>query len=296
MSLEDARLALIQHATSKIGVLEDLFNIRTLSFRGEAIDSISSVSETTIINTKEDISDAVEVTYENGEIKESISARSIKGSIISIHNLFKNIPARKKFLKSEQTEKKHIYDTFLNIAIPFLNIHFELYSDNKLIYRLSSTEDIKTRIYEVYGKEFTEHSNKYNAEVNNMSITGVLGDTHIGSKNSKIQMVYINNRAFKSPLINVAVSKGYEGNIHRDLKPSFVLFINIDPKEVDVNIHPRKLEVKFKDEKLIFSTIYNFVSKNLERQSKDFIDSLREIRDFHHQCLKFKKGLILLEI
>ncbi|MCA9387138.1 DNA mismatch repair endonuclease MutL [Candidatus Dojkabacteria bacterium] len=268
---EDLSFTLEQHATSKIKVLDDLFSIKTLGFRGEALASISAVSETVIIHSKTKEKDGS--TLEHSEETNIAQNKQLvtNGTVVEVHNLFKNIPARKKFLKSLSTEKRHIYDMFISLVLPFLDIHFELYSDGNQIYKFTATNDLKNRLFEVFGKEFAKHITIDAAEANNMKITGVLGDTHIGQKKNKNQFIYINNRSIKSALINQAVVQGYTGHMHRDLKPSYVLFIEIDPKSVDINIHPRKLEVKFEDERTVFGTIYNFVNKNLEKYSKEEI-------------------------
>lgn len=278
MNKDDAELALIQHATSKISDLNDLYSISTLGFRGEALASISSVSGETIIDTKSEGNDSAKAVYKDSKIDIEKSARAVVGTKISIHNLFENVPARKKFLKVDATEKKHIYEMFLSEAFPFLDIHFELWSDDKLVYKLTKTDSIKNRIFEVYGKELTENSDYFSAEVNNIKISGILGNTFLGRKTQKVGNIYINNRAVKSNLINSAVSKGYEGRLHRDLKPSYILFLEINPADVDVNIHPRKLEVKFNDERTIFSTVFNFVSKNLDKKDKEQFNDSANLR------------------
>ncbi len=271
MDEEDAKMSLIQHATSKIKSVDDLNKISSLGFRGEALASISSVVGRTIIDTKTDSEKGIILEKEGNNLKVKESPKATKGTKIQIYDLFKNIPARKKFLKSENTERKHIYTSFINEVLPFKNIHFELYNEGKLIYRFTKTDELKNRIFEVFGSDFVNNSEIYNAEINNINITGIIGNTQLGRKRSPIQQVYINNRFVKSPLINSAVTKGYEGKMHRDLKPSFIILLEVNPESIDVNIHPRKLEIKFDDERMIFSSIYNFISKNLEKGTREII-------------------------
>ena len=276
---KDIELVLLQHATSKIQDYNDLYSINSMGFRGEALASISSVAEITSIDTKTKNSKAIKLIYKKNSNEIINSSKVNPGTKITIQNLFKNVPARKKFLKTESTEKKHIHNTFLQTAFPFLNIHFELYNDSKLIYRLTKTDDLKNRVFEFLGKEFTENSSIFNSQLNNLQITGVLGNSHIGSKTYNKQHIYVNNRAVKSSLITSAVKRGYEGQIHKGLNPAFIILLNIDSKELDVNIHPRKLEVKFQNEREVFSSVYNFILKHLEDSSKDIFIPIKENND-----------------
>ncbi len=263
---EDSYLALEQHATSKIKTENDLANIYSLGFRGEALASISSVAEKITIVSKNKNSKAFKLINNNNDIIIEESSKDISGTKVSVHGLFNNVPARKKFLKSGNVELKHLNNTFINTSLPFLNIHFELYHNQKLIYKLSKTSDLKTRLFEAFGKNVAKNVNITNAnKVNGIDkITAAIGNTFLGRKDSKFQYIFINNRFIKSNLINSAVQNAFRGNLHKDLKPAFFLFIELDPLLVDVNVHPRKLEAKFTNEKDIFLIAYQITKKNLE--------------------------------
>src|SRR5690606_6681055 len=151
--------------------------------------------------------------------------RSENGTTVSIHGLFKNIPARLKFLKSLNTENKQNTDMFINTALPFLNIAFELEVDNKTIYRLTKTDDLKNRIYELFGKDTAKNIEINNGEVNGIEISGALGNSFIGKKVNKTQYIYLNNRFIKNGHINTAINKAYQGQLHKDLKPTYFIFL-----------------------------------------------------------------------
>lgn len=270
MNQEDALLALEQHATSKIITKEDLEAIGTLGFRGEALASISSVSERVVIETKsiESDSEPIIVEYKSNVekgLKSGKGSQSQNGTTISIHNLFKNIPARKKFLKAETTELKHIISTFIEVALPHISIHFELNHNGKLIHRLTSTPDYRTRIFEIWGKNMANGLFENRSE----KIDGLISKTENATKSKPLQYLFINNRFVKSPLVIAAINEAYHGFIHRDLKPNFFIFLKLDPKNVDVNVHPRKLEVKFENDREIFSLVHGFIRKTLETSSKE---------------------------
>jgi DNA mismatch repair protein MutL len=278
---DNIELVFEQHATSKIHDLNDLFNINTLGFRGEALASIASVAESTrLVSRTKGSDDAVEALQTDGTVQVKNTGAHDKGTTVEVHNLFINVPARRKFLKSELTERKHIYSTFLATALPYLNIRFELYTDGKKSLLLSQTKDLSTRIFEAFGKETAKHMLSGNGEAFGMKIEGVIGDTHLGQKYNKNQYVYINNRYVRSPLIHQAIMNAYQGHMHRDLKPSYIIMINVDPEKVDVNIHPRKYEVKFEQEKEVFSAVRSFVSSIIAPKGNVIPSETPDIEEF----------------
>jgi DNA mismatch repair protein MutL len=272
MNKEDAAMAFIQHATSKIDDEKDLEAIQTLGFRGEALASISSVAQWVEIETKTEMDDAVLVKFKDKEQEISSSAKSDNGTRVSVYKIFENIPARKKFLKSDSTELKYIVNTFIQTALIKLDIHFEIYHNSKLLYRLTRSDSIQNRIFEIWGKDtaniFLEKKN-YNS--NNLTIDLILEKPEFSIKNPKVQFCYINGRYVESRTVFTAIKEGYHGFIHRDLKPSFISIIHIDPAQVDVNVHPRKLEIKFVEAGEIFRLTMNFTKKILENISKEAI-------------------------
>lgn len=273
MNHDDALLAFEQHATSKVLKEEDLNNILTMGFRGEALASISSVAGSIEINTKTKNDDAVSLLIKQTNIEALPSTQSDNGTTIKINNLFENVPARKKFLKTPHTEYKYLTDTFINVALPYLDIHFELYHNNKLVYKLTQTKDIKNRIFEIWGNVARNLFDLAEFESTNLKISGIFGNSEAARKSSPIQYVYLNNRYITNKTISAAVQEGYSGFVNRELKPTYFLFLNINPSEVDVNVHPRKLEVKFSKSDEIFRSVLSLTRKTLEKNTKSIINN-----------------------
>ena len=268
MDKEDALLAFTQHATSKISTKSDLDNINSYGFRGEALASISAISKKTTVNTKTEQSEAVTVINENSILLLKENRQETNGTTIIIENLFEKTPVRKKFLKKSGTEIKHIHNTFLQTAIPHININFELYIDNKEALKLTKVNSIRDRLFEIFGTKFTNNTYESAYEINNINIKSVIGNSFLGQKKNNTQYIFINDRYIKSPLIHQAVRDAYRGFIHTDLQPSYLLFIKIKPETVDVNVHPRKLEVRFNDEQLIYKSVFTAIKTTLLDQSK----------------------------
>ncbi|MEP7103446.1 MAG: DNA mismatch repair endonuclease MutL [Candidatus Dojkabacteria bacterium] len=269
MDKDDALKAFEQHTTSKISQENDLYNIVTLGFRGEALASISSVADSIIIETKSKDIEAVKLNIKNTHREFENSARTDNGTIISISSLFKNVPARLKFLKSDATELKYITTTFTDIALSHLNIRFEMYHNGKLLYRLPNTTSAKDRIFDIYGKNVAESLfNESHFDGKSYQITALFCKPELAKKISTIQYISLNGRAINSKIISVAVQQAYQGFIHKDLKPHYFLFIHMDPSIVDVNVHPRKLEVRFENQDQIFKDIFRLTRNSLENSTK----------------------------
>jgi DNA mismatch repair protein MutL len=269
MDREDAVLAFKQHATSKISSEGDLQKIHTMGFRGEALASISAVAEHIILQTKTTKTEGVKVKITGTQHNHEPSTQSDPGTTISIHQIFQNIPARKKFLKSNAVELKHLTETFLGIALSHPHIHFELNHNGKQIYRLTKTDDLLHRIFEVWGKNIAKNifkTNKY--ESNGVSIYGFLGNSEIGKKTGNLQYIFVNNRPVQNKIVAAAILEAYRGFIHRDLKPTFFMFIDLSPELVDVNIHPRKNEVRFINGQEIYRLVFSLTRKTLESSTK----------------------------
>lgn len=271
MIREDALKAFEIHTTSKISNEMDLKNIRTLGFRGEALASISSVSEISIIETK-NIDDKVGTTVEINEnkITDRPSSKTESGTKISIHNLFEKIPARKKFLKSDNTEMRNIANTFIDLALINYTVIFELNHNGKNIYKLIGSKNLKERIFEIWGEKVTnKFYNEVEKQYTNCNIRLIIQDPNQAEKSSTHQYIFVNNRKIDSKVISTAIKEAYKGFIHRDLTPSYFINIHINPEDLDVNVHPRKSEVRFSDSQTIFSNVFNSVKKTLESISKE---------------------------
>lgn len=271
MTEDDAVLCIQKHATSKISTLEDLEGIKTLGFRGEALSSIAAVSQLEIrTETREDeIGTQIKIEKE-GEIIKSKIATS-KGTCVSVKNLFYNTPARRKFLKSDNTELKHIIDTFNRIALAHPEIYFKFYNNDDLIYdyRNGSLED---RISQVFADNMLDALIKVEERTEYLSIYGYIGKPSIFRKSKGEQYLYLNGRYVVNRNINHAVFNAFENILEKGDYPFFVLFLTIEPSKVDVNIHPSKLEVKFEDEKDIYNFVLSVIRKTIS--SYDLIPNM----------------------
>ncbi len=269
MDATDAKLAFVQHATSKISKEDDLNSINTLGFRGEALASIASVAEYVELETKKENAEPVKIKAESNTVINQDSNKSTVGTVISIHNLFAKVPARKKFLKNPNTEYKHLLNTFINIALVNTNIHFEIFHNNKLVYRLNKTDNFKERVFELFGKEIsTNLIGPIHYENNFCTINLFLGSPRLSKKTATNQYTFVNNRFVIDKVIQASIANGFSGFIHKELKPVWFAFIHINPELVDVNVHPRKLEVRFTNPKDIYGITYSLAKKSLEQESR----------------------------
>jgi DNA mismatch repair protein MutL len=271
MNEEDAVLSIQRHATSKIREFEDLERIRTFGFRGEALSSMASVSVLEIktetledeIGTLVRIDNAGEVHMEKGAFS--------KGTSISVKNLFYNTPARRNFLKSNSTELKHILETFKRITICYPQIHFRLYNDDDLLYDFNSG-NIKERMQDIFADNILDAVIEVKEETEYVSLNGFTAKPTFMAKNRGEQYFFINNRYVVSRVVSHAVYSAYEHILEKGDYPFFVLNLTIDPAKMDINVHPQKLEVKFDDEKDIYTFIQAVIKKSLG--SYDLIPNL----------------------
>lgn len=254
MTEEEALLCIQKHATSKISSIEDLESIKTMGFRGEALSSIAAVSQLEIKTEMRDSETGtlLKIENENEIITEKIS--SPKGTCVSVKNIFYNIPARRKFLKSDNTELKHIIDTFNRIALAHPEISFKFFNSDSLVFDYPDGT-ISERIEQIFADNMMDALIPVKEITDYLSLTGYLGKPAIFKKSKGEQYLFLNNRYVVNKSINHAVFTAFENILEKGDYPFFILFLTIDPAKIDVNIHPSKLEVKFDDEK----DIYNFV-------------------------------------
>lgn len=268
---DDLTLALDRHATSKIVCENDLFNIQTLGFRGEGLAAISAVSNLVLYSKTQDDNHGYSIKSKFGEVANTKPTAMNNGTIIEITELFHNIPARKKFLKSENTEYLHCRTVFERLAISNPNIHFELYNNGKLIYKLATT-DLLLRIKDIFGDSYVKCPFFIN-DISNylIKINGyVFHPSYLDTKKN-LQMIFINGRYVRDKIIYDAIKKGFSGVLHHEHNPEYVLFVDIDPKEVDFNVHPSKNEVRFVDNSLVHSYISSTIRKALATTPDDLI-------------------------
>ncbi len=254
MSPMDARMCFERHATSKIRSSEDLFAINTMGFRGEAMASIAAVSQVELI-TKEQESDLGTMILIAGSVlSKQEPCQAVNGTSISIKNLFFNVPARRKFLKSEATEYKHILDEFHRIVLCYPQIKFSLFHNNNEIYMLPAS-NLRQRIVNVFGKAMNEKLVPLEEKTDVLGIGGFIMKPQHARKTRGDQYLFVNNRFIKSNYMNHAIRFAFENLISADLHPGFFIYLKIDPSKIDINVHPTKQEIKFEEERLIYNYI-----------------------------------------
>ncbi|MBX2914863.1 MAG: DNA mismatch repair endonuclease MutL [Cyclobacteriaceae bacterium] len=262
MSETDARMSLERHATSKIRTADDLFRLRTMGFRGEALASIAAVSQFEM-KTRQAYADlGTHLIVEGSEVKSQSPVACEKGTNISVKNLFFNIPARRNFLKSNPVEMRHIIEEFQRLALAHPQVAFQLQHDEELIYDLPASK-LSQRIVAIFGKSFQEQLAPCQEETSLLKITGYIGRPESARKTRGEQFIFVNQRFIRNNYLNHAVSSAFEGLIPEGNFPFHVLFIEIDPKHIDVNVHPTKTEIKFDDERAVYGVVWAAVKQAL---------------------------------
>ena len=268
MSEEDALLCFERHATSKIASAEDLNDIVTYGFRGEALASIAAVSDVTLRTRREEDETATQVELSGSETGSVLShAAAPKGSNFAVRNLFYNVPARRKFLKSDNVELKHIIDEFTRVALTRPDVGFSLTHNGRDIYMLKQAKSLKFRILDLLGTNVVGDVVDLESRTTVASITGFLGRPDAAKKTQGNQFFFVNGRYFRSAYLHKAVMKAYEELIPSGLNPSYFIYLEVDPHSVDVNIHPTKTEVKFEEDVVLFQTIYACVKEVLGKNA-----------------------------
>ena len=264
MDAEDIPISLQRHATSKIREKADLDSIMTLGFRGEALAAISSVSELTIISKTKEAASATMLTSEGGKIIDITEVGASNGTTVVVENLFGNVPARRKFLKKDATEASNVTALVERVALSHPEISITLRIDGEQKFKTPGENDLYKTIYSVFGKEFASKLIKVSANASGIKVSGYIGRSDNVKKNRNLQNFFINGRYVKSMTAMAAIEKAYTSYIAPECFPTCVLFLDMHPGTVDVNVHPAKLEVKFSDEKEVFEAVYYTVKSALE--------------------------------
>jgi DNA mismatch repair protein MutL len=284
MDREDALLCFQRHATSKLLKEEDLFNIKTLGFRGEALSSIASVSNMKIMTGTKKLNIGTSIELTGGNIKE-IKEIVTSGTTIEVRDLFFNTPARKKFLKKNATELYHIIDIITKESLSHWWISFKLRSDNKLILDLPSSTCYDERILNIYGKEFLDKLIRIKIQDDNITMDAFISNIDNLKNTRTHQFIFINNRPIKDQLINHAVYSAYDGLIPRDKQPIFFIFLKINPEKIDVNVHPTKREVRLDDKEMVYQFIKKHIKSALVEKREQFV------KEFLQKNIDIHKGL-----
>lgn len=264
MSVTDARMCFERHATSKVRKAEDLFAIRTMGFRGEAMASIAAIAQVEMKTKRHEDEVGTLIEIEGSTVVKQEPIGTPNGTSISVKNLFYNTPARRNFLKSNPTEMRYIIDEFHRVALAKPHIAFSLHHDGNEIYRLPAAT-IKQRIVHLFGNNYNERLIPVEEETTIINLKGYIGKPEFAKKTRGEQFFFVNDRFIKDNYLNHAINKAYQELLPDDNFPLYVLFIDIDPSKIDVNVHPTKTEIKYLDEKSIYAIIHSAVKRSLGR-------------------------------
>ena len=279
---DDMEIAFERHATSKLRSAEDLNEIKSMGFRGEALASIAAIAKVSLVSKTADSSTGYEVIAEGGKILSKQEAGSPNGTSITIENLFFNTPVRYKFLKKDFTESGYIEDVVTRIALVHPEIAIKLINTGKTVIQTSGNGDIKAVIYNIYGKEIAENLINIDYDYEDIKVTGVIGKPVISRSNRSNQLFFVNDRYVKDKTLSGAAEQAFKGFVTIGKHGFLVLNIKMDPQKVDVNVHPAKLEVRFQEESKIFKAVFHAIKEGLLRgdlvadtESIDGLDSTK---------------------
>src|SRR5215213_7795029 len=266
MSETDARMCFERHATSKIKNIEDLFHIRTMGFRGEALASIAAVAQVELRTKRAEDETGTLIEIENSSVIKQEPIAAPVGTSICMRNLFFNVPARRNFLKTNAAEMRHIVDEFIRVALAFPQVFFSLTANGQQIFHLEGG-NLKQRILQLLGNNYNAKLVSVKEETDYLDIHGFAGKPDTAKKTRGDQYLFVNNRFIKSPYLHHAIMNAYHDMIASDSFPTYVLFIELDPAQVDVNVHPTKQEIKFEDEKMVYAFVQAAVNHALAQFS-----------------------------
>ncbi len=264
MSVTDARLCFERHATSKIRKAEDLFAIRTMGFRGEAMASIAAIAHVELKSRRQEDELGTIIQIEGSSVVSQSPEALPQGTSISVKNLFYNVPARRNFLKSNAVETRHIIDEFQRTALAHPDLFFSLHNDGNELFHLTSGT-LKQRIIHLFGNSYNQKLVPVEEETTILSISGFVGKPEFAKKTRGEQFFFVNKRFVKDPYLHHAIMNAYEDILPNDTFPLYVLFIEIDPGKIDINVHPTKTEIKYEDEKAIYAILRSAVKRSLGR-------------------------------
>ena len=262
----DAQNAFARHATSKISSIEDLFQISTMGFRGEALASIAAVAQVSLKTRLAEDELGTSVEIENSEVTETSPVACPVGTNISMKNLFFNVPARRNFLKSNSAELKHIIEEFTRVALAFPEIYFSLTNNGQDVFHWESGS-FKQRAIHVLGNNYQTKLVAVGEKTDYLTITGFVGKPETAKKTRSDQYFFVNRRFIKSAYLHHAIANAFDGLIPKENFPSYILYIDVDPARVDINVHPTKQEIKFEDDKIIYAFVQAAVKHALAQFS-----------------------------
>lgn len=262
MSETDARLSFERHATSKIQAAEDLFNLNTKGFRGEALASIAAIAHVELQTKKEDTELGTRIKIEGSNVITQEVVTTPTGTSIAVKNLFYNIPARRNFLKSDTVELRHIIDEFQRVALAHPDIAFVLYHNGNELFNLPQS-NVRQRIVNILGGKTNEKLVPVQEDTDIVKISGFVGKPEFAKKSRNEQFFFVNNRFIKSPYLHHAINAAFEGLLKEKMQPSYFIYLEVNPETIDINIHPTKTEIKFDDEHSLYAMLRATVKHSL---------------------------------
>ena len=266
MSPTDARMAFERHATSKISSANDLFCIRTMGFRGEALASVAAIADVELRTKRVEDEVGTLIHIVGSEVKTQEPVACANGTTISVKNLFYNVPARRKFLKANTTELKHIISEIQRVALPNPEIRFALFHNNSSLYDLAKS-NFRRRIVDIFGKSINQSLVPVEEKTSLVTISGYVGQPKFARKTMAEQFFFVNKRYMRHPWFHKAVMQAYEKLLPSDAFPSYFLFLEINPAAIDINVHPTKTEIKFEDDRAIWQVIFAAVRESLGKHN-----------------------------
>ena len=275
MSVTDARLSFERHATSKIKTAEDLFDIHTKGFRGEALASIAAIAHVDLKTKPEADEVGTQLKIEGSEVVSQDVVVTPKGTSVAVKNLFFNIPARRNFLKSDAVELRHIMDEFHRVVLAHPNIEFSFYHNGSEMFHLPTSNN-RQRIVNIFGSKTNEKLVPVEEDTEVLKISGFVGKPEFAKKTRGEQFFFVNNRFIKSNYLNHAVNSAFEGLLREGTHASYFLYLNVDPKTIDINIHPTKTEIKFDDEHTLYAILRSAIKHSLGQFN------IAPVLDFEH--------------
>ena len=269
ISIDDMPIALERHATSKIRQIEDLEKTYTMGFRGEALASIVSISRLTIVSKTLDMPSGIKLVAEAGDILGTEEVGSQVGTTMTVENLFFNVPVRYKFLKNDATEFRYIKELVQKIALANLDVSIKLINDGKNVFQSSGNGNIKDIVYTLYGKEVKDNLVEVDHKEGDVRITGVVGNTLMAKDSRKNQIFFLNKRNIKNQVLTSSADQAFKGGTGIGKYGFFILNIEMPATQYDVNVHPTKMEVRFKDEQVLYKIVYHAIKEAL--LNKEFL-------------------------
>tara|TARA_B100000427_G_scaffold94636_1_gene78012 strand:+ start:298 stop:2055 length:1758 start_codon:yes stop_codon:yes gene_type:complete len=262
MTKNDMKMSFMKHATSKIKDIDDVFSITSMGFRGEALASISSISNIEMISKKKgsDKTNIISLEGDNLVIKESVFSE--EGTSIKVMNLFYNVPARRNFLKSDFVELRHIIDSFNRIALSYPDIEFNLINNDEELFYLKKN-NLRKRISSIFGRKIDENLIPLNEKTSLAKISGFILKPQLSKKSRTNQFLFVNKRYIKSQFLNHSINNAYDGLLRDGYFPGYFIFLEINPTKIDVNVHPNKTEIKFEDEQNLYSIMNSAIKHSL---------------------------------